>query len=237
MPTEAPRDWKGVMTSPKVPENNRGALLLPIEGHRWHVSVGELQGEEPPGDVAGFMAYLQQLRTPTIYEAVQHAQCLGAIARWRFPQSVYWHYERLASFPRGLLPLGDAICCFNPVYGQGMSVAAQEAQRLGQLLAERATMADPLDGLAQLFFAQAAELIETPWAMASMADLALSGTRGERPPDFEQRQQMGRAMAQLAAQDPAVHKLMAEVTSLLKPRSVYQDPALMERLREVMAAQ
>jgi len=100
------------------------------------------------------------------------------------------------------------IRCFNPVYGQGMSVAAQETRRLGQLLAER----------------------------ASMADLALPGTRGERPPDFEQRLQMGLAMGKLAAQDPAVHKLMAEVTSLLKPRSVYQDPALMERVREVMAA-
>jgi len=97
-------------------------------------------------------------------------------------------------------------------------------------------MADPLDGLAQLFFAQAAELIETPWSMTTMADLALPGTRGERPPDFEQRLQMGLAMGKLAAQDPAVHKLMAEVTSLLKPRSVYQDPALMERVREVMAA-
>ena len=236
IPAEAPRDWKGVMTFGKVPENNRGALLMPIEGHRWHLSVGGRQGEEPPGDEAGFMAYLQQLRTPTIYTAVQHAQRLGAIARWQFPQSVYWHYERLASFPRGLLPLGDAICCFNPVYGQGMSVAAQEAQRLGQLLAKRATMADPLDGLAQRFFAQAAELIETPWAMVSMADLALPGTRGERPPDFEQRRQTGLAMGKLAARDPAVHKLMAEVTSLLKPRSVYQDPALMERVREVMAA-
>ncbi len=70
----------------------------------------------------------------------------------------------------------------------------------------------------------------------TMADLALPGTRGERPPDFEQRLQMGLAMGKLAAQDPAVHKLMAEVTSLLKPRSVYQDPALMERVREVMAA-
>ena len=117
-----------------------------------------------------------------------------------------------------------------------MSVAAQEVRRLGQLLAERATMADPLDGLAQLFFTQAAELIETPWAMASMAALASPGARGERPPDFEQRLQTGLAMGKLAAQDPAVHKLMAEVTSLLKPRSVYQDPALMARVREVMAA-
>ncbi len=62
------------------------------------------------------------------------------------------------------------------------------------------------------------------------------GARGEHPADFAQRRKAGIAMGKLAAQDPTVHKLMAEVANLLKPRSVYQDPALRERLREVMAA-
>src|SRR6185503_583629 len=98
---------------------------------------------------------------------------------------------------------------FNPIYGQGMSVAAQEARALRQLLAARAGAADPLDGLAPAFFTAASALIEGPWAMAAIPDFAHPDTRGERPADLEQRLKVGLAMNQLADHDPAVHKLMA----------------------------
>jgi 2-polyprenyl-6-methoxyphenol hydroxylase-like FAD-dependent oxidoreductase len=181
------------------------------------------------------MTYVQQLRTPTIYNAIKPARRLGEIARFRFPASAYRHDERLETFPRGLLPLGDALCRFNPIYGQGMSVAAQEARALGQLLATRAAAREPLEGLAPAFFAAASVLIETPWAMAAIPDFVYPETRGERPADLEQRFKVGSALSKLAARDPAVHKLMAEVQHLLKPPSVYQDPELMQRVRTVLA--
>lgn len=234
-PDDAPNHWKSVFTFPKAPESSRAALLFPMENNRWILSAAGRFGEYPPDDHDGFMDYLQNLRTPTVYNAVRNAKRLGDIARFRFPESVYRHYEQLPSFPHGLLPLGDSICRFNPVYGQGMSVAAQEAQALGRLLTARAAESDPLDGLAAPFFAKAAELIETPWAMAAMPDFIYPDTRGERPPDFKQMLQRGAAMAKLAAQDPEVHKLTAEVANLLKPRRVYQDPALQQRVQEVMA--
>src|SRR6185369_4321496 len=100
---------------------------------------------------------------PTVYNAIKDAKRLGDVVRFRFPESTYRHFDRLETFPHGLLVIGDAICRFNPVYGQGMSVAAQEARALGRLLSARATEADPLAGLAGPFFAEAAALIETPW--------------------------------------------------------------------------
>ena len=104
-----------------------------------------------------------------------------------------------------------------------------------QLLAARAGTGDPLDGLAPSFFAEARTLIEGPWAMAAVPDFAHPYTRGERPADLEQQLQVGLAMNRLAAHDPAVHKLLAEVQHLLKPHSVFQEPELRQRIRAVLA--
>ena len=235
IPDDAPGDWKGVFCFPAGGRKSRGSLMLPLEGGRWIATVGGRHGEDPPGDEAGFMAYAQGLRTPTVYNAVKHAKRLGDIARFRFPESRYRHYERLESFPRGVLPLGDAICRFNPVHGQGMSVAAQEASALGRLLAARAHETDPLAGLAPAFFAEVSTLIDTPWAASAIPDFAHPDTRGERPANFGQTLRFGLALGKLAARDPAVHKLTAEVQHLLKPRSVYRDPELVQRVLAVMA--
>ena len=131
--------------------------------------------------------------------------------------------------------IGDAICRFNPVYGQGMSVAALEARLLQGLLERLAGNGDPIAGLAPAFFAEVPMLIETPWSVATM-DFMHPSTRGQRPADFETRLKFGMALTRLAAEDPAVHRLVAEVQSLLKPRSVYRDdPDLMRRVSAIMA--
>jgi hypothetical protein len=77
-------------------------------------------------------------------------------------------------------------------------------------------------------------LLETPWSVATL-DFAFPDTRGQRPADFETTLKFGIALNQLAAEDPAVHKLTLEVQHLLKPRSVYRDPALLQRVLEKMA--
>jgi hypothetical protein len=72
--------------------------------------------------------------------------------------------------------------------------------------------------------------------MAAIPDFLHPETRGERPPDFEATMKYGMALTQLAAADPAIHKLVAEVQHLLKPRSVYREPELMQRVLAVMTA-
>jgi 2-polyprenyl-6-methoxyphenol hydroxylase-like FAD-dependent oxidoreductase len=234
IPDDAPKDWKGVMVFGAAPQDARGALMLPLEGNRWILSVGEAHGDGLPGDEEGFIDCVRRLRTPTIYNAIKPAKRLGDVVRFGFPASVRRHFERLSVFPRGLLPVGDALCRFNPVYGQGMSVAAQEACLLGRLLAMLAGERDPLARLASIFFTEAQGLLETPWAVANL-DFVFPLTRGQRPADFEGMLKFGLALNRLAARDPAVHKLVAEVQALLKPRSVYRDPELLRRVTAAMA--
>jgi len=234
IPDDASTDWKGVMTFGQAPQNSRGGLMLPLEGNRWMVTIGGRHGDGPPGDVEGFLTYAKALRTPTIYNAISRAKRLDGVARYGFPESVRRHFERLDVFPRGLLPIGDAICRFNPVYGQGMSVAALEACLLQRLLERLGEDSNPIAGLGPAFFAEVQTLIETPWSVA-LLDFVFPDTRGQRPADFETTLKFGIALTRLAAEDPAVHRLTMEVQHLLKPRSVYRDPTLVQRVLAKMA--
>lgn len=235
IPDDAPTGWKSVMTFDSPARGGLAAVMVPMEGNRWILTLVGRHGDKPPGDLDGFLGYAQQLRTPTIYDAIKEAEQFGEVARFAFPASVWRHFERLEDFPRGLLPFGDAICRFNPVYGQGMSVAAQEACLLRELLKQHSGEVDPFAGLASAFFAKAASLIDTPWALAAIPDLAHPKTEGQRPKDLEQTLGFSEALNRLAADDPVVHKLLFEVLHLLRPRSALNGPDLVERVKAVAA--
>jgi len=235
IPREAFAGWKALIHLPTAPVSSRGAFIVPLENERWIVSLGGNHGDAPPGDIDGFVEFARELRTPTVYNAIRGAKRHGEVVRFVLPASIRRHFERLQQFPRGLIPIGDSICKFNPVFGQGMSVAAQEAVELGRLLESRADLRNPLDGLAPAFFTEIQHLFEAPWATA-MTDFAYQKTRGDRPPDLPQRLQYGAALTRLAAEDAAVHKIVAEVNSLLRPQSVLRDPVLADRVKAVMIA-
>ena len=234
-PEDAPPSWKMVMVLPSAPNDSRGAILSPIEDNRWIVSVSGNHGDVPPGDAEGFLEFVKGMRTRTIFEAIKGAKPVGGIIRYALPCSARRHFEAVQRFPRGLLPVGDAICRFNPVFGQGMSVVAQEAVILERLLSARAGDIDPLDGLAPAFFAEIQPVLETPWGIAN-GDFIYPKTSGQRPADFERRLQFNIALVRLGAQDPSIHKLMMEVNHLLKPQSALREPALAERVAKLMAA-
>jgi 2-polyprenyl-6-methoxyphenol hydroxylase-like FAD-dependent oxidoreductase len=231
VPGDAPDDWKGVYLLPKAPDTSRGALLLPIEHGRWTVTMFAGHDDRPPNDDAGFHAFAQGLRVPTVANALKSAKRVTPFSRFRFPGSSWRHFENVDDFPRGLLPLGDAACRFNPVFGQGMSVAAQEAVLLRRLLAGAE---GDLTDLADAYFSELPKMLDAPWATAAL-DLAYPQTQGERPPDFERQMKFGAALMVLAARDADIHSLVLEVTHLIKPRRVYREPALQERVRAVLA--
>ena len=233
IPGDAPAEWMGVAHLPAPSDMSRGGFIFPMEDGRWIVSLGERHGEEMPGDLDKFIAFTKTFRTSTINDAIRNAKPLGDVARYNLPASVRRHFDKLDRFPRGLIPLGDSVCRFNPVFGQGMTVAAMEAVILGRQLASHRG-ADPLTGLAEDYLARIQDCLEAPWATA-VSDFAHPLTRGERPPDFDKRMQYGMALTRLAAEDADVHRTLGEVTHLLKPQSTLREPELANRVMALMA--
>lgn len=156
-----------------TPAHPRGAVFARMPD-RYALSLTGILGDRPPTDPDGFLAYAKSLPIPEIYESVRHAEPMGDPVSFRFPASIRRHYERMASFPDGLLVIGDAACVFNPVYGQGMTVAAMEAVVLGEHLG-RGTPPRP-----QAFHTDLSRVVDAPWDMSVGADLGFPGVEGRR---------------------------------------------------------
>jgi hypothetical protein len=204
---------------PCTPHGKRGGVMLAQEGDRWTVTlVGHFE-QHATEDLAGFLDYARSLPAPFIYEAVRGAEPLGPAHTTRFPASRRRRYEYLHRFPEGLLVMGDAMCSFNPVYGQGMSVAALEAEALDAALWIRAPQ------LARRFFQQVSHVIDTPWSIAAGNDLRIPEVIGPRGPlvnavnwYLDRFQRAAQHDATLAVAFHRVGNLLAAPATLLHPR-------------------
>ncbi len=152
----------------------RFGALAAIEGDRHVLTLGGICADYPPTDPEGFADFVSTLPTGDIAAAVAGAEPLDEPVQFRFPVSTRNRYERLREFPAGLLVIGDAVCSFNPIYGQGMTVAAMQALALRRYIA--ASIADT----PSRFFKDIAAVIDNPWDIAVGADLAFPQVPGSR---------------------------------------------------------
>jgi 2-polyprenyl-6-methoxyphenol hydroxylase-like FAD-dependent oxidoreductase len=158
-----------------TPQHPRGGALMVLDAHRLMVTLAGVLGDHPPTDPDGFLAFARSLRFPDIYETIRDAEPLDDPVAFRFPASVRHRYERLNRFPGGLLVLGDAVSSFNPIYGQGITVAALEA------LALRHHLEPGIQPRPRRFFAEVTRVVDVPWDIAAGGDLVFPGVPGRRP--------------------------------------------------------
>ena len=159
------------------PPRTRGGALFPIEDGRWLMTLAGVHGDHPPTDREGLAEFAGGLPVSVFEQLVDERELVsGEIAHYPFPSNRRCRYWDLDRFPEGLVVIGDAIASYNPIYGQGMSVAALEAVHLHHALVE-----DRGDGLALRFFDRIKPVVNDAWKVAVGADFRFPETTGPKP--------------------------------------------------------
>lgn len=213
-------DWRLLAVLNAYPIVKRGGVIFPIEGNRWLVTLVGVARDYPATDEAGFEAFAQSLATPEFSAALAHATPLSSITGYQRMENRWRHYERAKRWPERFIICGDAVCAFNPIFGQGMTVAAQSALVLNTfLLRERPQHPNGEGtGLAQRVQKALAKVSRTPWTMASGEDLRLPEAEGDRPDRLTRLlYRYSDAFRQLLPHDQRAMRTFVEVTHLLKP--------------------
>lgn len=206
-----------------TPSHPRGAFYyrLPGDGNLVELSLTGVLGDHPPSDPDGFLDYVRSLPVPEIYESVREAEPIDDPVTLRFPASVRRRYERLRRFPEGLLVIGDAVCSFNPVYAQGMAIAAVESRLLAEQL-RKSPVPSPHD-----FFREISRRLDSPWEFAAIADLGYPGVKGRRTAKVRMINAYVSRLQRAAVHDASltdafmrVAGLVDEPTALLRPGKI-----------------
>lgn len=201
-----------------------GALLLPVEGDHWLICATGYGDRRPSRDAGEFHAFLAGLRDPVIAEAAQQLEPVSEVAVHRQTANRRHPYGSHRDWPAGLLVVGDALCSFNPVFGQGISVAVSEAELL------RAKLRRPLVGqrATRRLQRRLAAVADLPWSVATSEDLRMPTSEGQRSRGQELTARWVTRMVRLAVGGDEVcsrafsqvYHLMGTPLQLFSPRVV-----------------
>ena len=228
-PKELPGDWKVLVIYPTPPDGKRAGAVLPIEDNAWIVSLTGRLKDYPPNDEASFLDYAASLPEPTLYEVIRDAEPLSPIATHRFPANQRRHYEEMSRFPEGLVMLGDALCSFNPIYGQGMTTAVLQASRLHACLRGQRGFHTPGkgSGFALPLQKALAKVVDVPWLMATSEDFRYPETAGHRPAGTRLLNWYTGRLHRLAGSNARATLRFYEVLHMLNPPTVLFAPRLL----------
>lgn len=205
------------------PSHPRGAFFSRVQDGRSILSLTGVLGDAAPTDPEGFLDWVRSLPVPDVYEAIKDAEPLDDAVSFTYPASVRRRYDQLEEFPDRLLVLGDAACSFNPVYGQGMTVAAQEAVVLSEHL--RKGLPEPL-----VFLKDIAGVIEVPWQISAGGDLGFPEVEGPRPPEVQMMNAYMALLQSAATRDGMVTRTFMRVAGLVDPPTELMSPDTIYRV-------
>ncbi|MFI1700286.1 NAD(P)/FAD-dependent oxidoreductase [Streptomyces bobili] len=206
----------------------RAGGIIPIEDDCWHVSLMGPSGAEPGRDTAEFEQYARSLRHPIVADLLSRAAPLSDVAFTRTTANRRYFYERLRPWPEGLIVVGDAVAAFNPVYGQGMTVAAR-----GALAIRKALFTGGLvDGVAKKIQSAVAVPVRTAWTLSVGSDIHRPSSKGRTPNPVDRLLQ--RYVSHLSKTATGSHSVATALTDVLmlqaEPLSLFKPSILLAAL-------
>jgi 2-polyprenyl-6-methoxyphenol hydroxylase-like FAD-dependent oxidoreductase len=207
-----------------APGRPTGMFLSGYENDTWMFTVFGMVGHEPPRDLAGMLSFAQEYCPAHLIAAVRAAEPIGEVAHHRMPSSQWRRYDKMPRFPDGLLVCGDAICSFNPIYGQGMTVAALDAAALRDCLRRGGT------DLPRRYFRASAKAIGVAWQMAAGSDLAFPEVAGRRSRSMRVTSRLVDWALTACESDPVVAVHFFKVNGLIDPPIRLLHPAFVYRV-------
>jgi len=232
MPARGQRDWQVMAVYGGPPDARRAGVIFPIEGNRWIVTLSGCLGDHPAGDEPGFLDFARGLERPDLYEAIAKARPLSPITVYGFADEVRRHYEANDRLPGGLVVIGDALCAFNPLYGQGITVCALEAEALDRRLRELGAHGACDRVFGRRYFRDAARVVGDAWLVATATDLLFPQAEGRRPPGLGLFGWYNRQLLELCACDPRVLRRFLEVLHFVeRPRALFGARTLLAACR------
>lgn len=220
-PPNFDNDWKVMLIQSRPPQNNRAGAIFIMEQDRWVVTLVGVGKDYPPTDEAGFLEFASSLPTPRLAEFVESAQPATPIYGYRIPHNRQIHYDQMSRFPQHFVVLGDAVCSFNPTYGQGMTVSAESVLALDRCLQSLPTQnirTSNLKGLGQRFQQELARVIAIPWTFTTGEDSRYPTTEGvKRDLQTSMMHWFIDGVMLYAVENPEAHKTFIEVMHMVKP--------------------
>ncbi|MFL6111639.1 MAG: FAD-dependent oxidoreductase [Catenulispora sp.] len=213
-----------VMLVNATPGHQRAAVLAEQENGLFRLTMAGMLGDRPPLDPKGFDEFAASLRLPDIFEAVRDGEPVHDPIGFQYPANVRQRFERMRSFPDGFLVLGDAVCAFNPVYGQGMTSSAMQAEAMRSVLADRRPLT------ARRHFRAIAKAVDAPWQISAGGDLAFPEVTGHRTVSIRMVNAYLPRVHAAAARDAELAGAFIRVASLVDPPEALLRPGFAFRV-------
>ena len=210
-----------------APGRPTGMFLVNNENDTWIFTVFGMVGHEPPRDLAGMLSFAQEYAPAHVLAAVRVGEPLAPVVQYRLPSSQWRRFDKLRRFPDGLLVTGDAMCSFNPVYGQGMSVAAMDALALREALRRGVT------DLPRRYFRAAAKSIGVAWGLGAGSDLEFPEVEGRRTASMRLTNRFASWVLNACETDAVAHARFFRVAGLVDPPARFFNPSFIFRVASV----
>lgn len=231
LPEDYQADWKIMVVPDRPPETTRSAVMMRLEGGQLLITAGGCREDMPPTEEEEFMAFIRSLQHIAAYDVIKNATPVTPISGYRRMENQRRYYERMERWPEGLAVTGDANCAFNPIFAQGMTVAAMAAQALDECL--RQQHKPGLEGLGQRFQHTLAQRVAMPWLMGAGADQASGATQsGFKARLMQLPKRYMELLTQLVFTDAEAFEILTGVINLIRsPIQIYRPKLMVKVLR------